>query len=226
MPDSFTVLTVCTGNIHRSPLAEVLLRRWADWYLPLEAARATRTRSAGLFAPKGSPMGRRAQAIAASLGADGADGAQHRATLLTDDMVRSADLVLTASLHHRDAILERVPGALRYTFTIREAGRLAADLPHRQAGTHPAATPPRLATLVASLADRRSAPPAAADDDIVDPQGRGDDAYLEMTAQLVPALAQLATVLFGMPEAERAAYLAAVADPAALAESTGVGSRP
>ena len=46
-------------------------------------------------------------------------------------------------------------------------------------------------------------------DDIVDPEGKDDEVYREMTRQQVPSLARLAHVLFGMPEGEVAAYEAA-----------------
>ena len=65
------------------------------------------------------------------------------------------------------------------------------------------------------LADLRHAG-APEDDDVIDPQGRDDDAYLLMTQQEVPALAEVAVALFGMSPADRAAYAEAASDPAAL----------
>ena len=224
MADDFVVLAVCAGNLHRSPLAEALLRLWASWYLPPSLTRHVRTRSAGLVAPSGAPMGERVQQIAAALGAD---GSAHTATRLTDADVRGADLVLAASRRVRDTLLEREPSAVRRTFTIREAGRIAASLPPARA-----TTVRDLRAAVGRLADHRS----AGEDDITDPEGRGEEAYAEMVAEEVPALVQLAAMLYGMPAGDVERYLLAVATgdglPARTApaptrgESRGGSSRP
>jgi protein-tyrosine phosphatase len=63
---------------------------------------------------------------------------------------------------------------------------------------------------VALLARNRTVQAGAAhDDDIIDPQGKGDDAYRLMARQEVPSLAALAGAFLGMPDAEVAAYRAA-----------------
>ena len=120
--DAFTVLVVCTGNLNRSALGAGLLRTWADWYLPADLSRRVRAISAGLGAPVGRPMRTRTRVIAESLGANGAD---HRATQISEDAVRSADLVLVASREQVDKVLGLAPTSLRTIFTIREAGRIA-----------------------------------------------------------------------------------------------------
>lgn len=198
MADDFVVLAICAGNLHRSALAEVLLRRWAAWYLPSPLAAQVRTASAGVIAPVGAPMGERVQQIAAALGAD---GSAHSATRLTDAHIRDADLVLTASRRLRDVVLQREPSAVRRTFTIREAGRIAASLDRVDATTvH------ELHAAVSRLAGHRS----PGDDDITDPEGRGDEAYAALVVQEVPALVQLATMLYGMPDGDAARYLEVV----------------
>ncbi|WP_188744353.1 hypothetical protein [Agromyces bauzanensis] len=199
--DVFTVLVVCEGNVNRSALGAVLLERWAEWYLPKGAAEHVRVTSAGLGAPVGSRMGRRTKVIAEALGAD---GSRHRAAKVTEAYVRTADLVLVSSSDQRDSVLALVPGALARTFTIREAGRVAEALPEWPA-------PRSLAELrarVFAIADNRIA--GAGDDDIIDPQGKDDEAYRQMAREEVPALAELARALFGMPRAEIAAYREAV----------------
>jgi len=200
----FTVLVVCTGNMNRSALGHVLLDTWSDWYLPADTARHVSITSAGLRAPEGSIMGRRSLVIATALGAD---GSAHRARQIDEAAIRNADLVLVASARQRHDVLGLVPGALRSTFTIREAGRIAALLDGSAAPT----TVEEMRARVAALAENRSmAPPTGDDDDIVDPQGRDDDAYRLMARQEVPALTAIAGLLFGMPKAEAAAYAEAV----------------
>lgn len=202
--DAFTVLVVCTGNLNRSALGAALLQTWAGWYLPAGLAREVRVVSAGLGAPVGRPMRTRTRLIAESLGAD---GSAHRAVQISDETLRSADLVLVASREHTEKVLGLVPAALRTTFTIREAGRIAESLSDAAAPT----SVEELRARVTELGERRSPPVGGGDaDDVVDPQGRGDDAYVMMARQEVPALARLATVLFGMPAGEVAAYEIAV----------------
>ena len=125
-PDSFTVLVVCTGNLNRSALGGALLRTWAGWYLPTALATRVHVASAGLAAPVGSHMRTRSRSIAATLGAD-ASG--HRAVQITEPMIRAADLVLVAEASQRDTVLGFAPAALKHTFTIREAGAIAGELP-------------------------------------------------------------------------------------------------
>ncbi|WP_426323459.1 hypothetical protein [Microbacterium sp. E-13] len=198
MADDFVVLTICAGNLHRSALAEALLRVWADWYLPPGLQGRVRTESAGVIAPVGEPMGEQVQRIAAALGAD---GSSHAARRLSDEHVREADLVLTASRRLRETVLQREPSAVRRTFTIREAGRIAETLaPARATTVHD------LRDAVGRLADRRS----IGDDDITDPEGRGDEAYAALIAQEVPPLVRLAAMLYGMPKGDVDRYLAVV----------------
>lgn len=213
MTPAFTILTVCTGNIHRSALAATLLETWRSWYLPAQTASLIRVHSAGFAAPVGSPMGEHVRLVAAALGGD---GTAHRATQLTDEMIASADLVLVASRRQRDEALARVPSALRTTFTMREAGRICEALPP--------ASPADLASLrsvVALMADHRGEHADPGSDDVIDPQGRDLDAFVQMTREEVVPLARLGAALFGMPAADLRAYLAVVDDPAAVLAMLG-----
>ncbi|GLI27368.1 hypothetical protein ARHIZOSPH14_16100 [Agromyces rhizosphaerae] len=212
--DTFDVLVVCTGNVHRSPLGAMLLGSWANRYLPPSASGSVRVASAGTRAPEGASMGRRARAIAVALGGDGRD---HRATQVTEAHLRAADLVLVASSRHRERVIQLVPATLRTAFTIREAGRIAANFRLPAAPRSVA----ELRAVVAGLAANRAL--GSGDDDIIDPQGGGDEDYLRMAAEEVPALASLAGLLLGMPQAEVAAYRNASYGPDLIADR---GSAP
>jgi protein-tyrosine phosphatase len=213
MNDGFAVVTLCTGNVHRSALAASLLRQWAGWYLNRDLAATVSVASAGFAAPVGAPMGDRVLTIARALGAD---GSTHRAAQVDDRLLSGADLVLVASRRQLEKVLNRTPSAVRKTFTIREAGRIAEGIE-----AAPPASPRDLRRVVQRLADLRGGAASEAEDDIIDPQGLGEAAYLQMVQEEVGALARLAVPLLGMPRADMDAYLAAAEDPSALLRSTG-----
>ena len=209
----FAVVTLCTGNVHRSALAAALLRQWAGWYLSRDLAEAVSVASAGFAAPVGTPMDDRVLAIVRALGAE---GSAHRAAQVEDQILADADLVLVATRRHLGKVLDRAPSAVRKTFTIREAGRIAEGF-----DAAPPASPHDLRRVVQRIADLRAGAASEADDDIIDPHGLGEAAYLQMVQEEVSALARLAGPLFGMPRADMDAYLAASDNPSALLRSTG-----
>src|SRR5690349_18837538 len=116
------ILTVCTGNICRSPFLERALQAELDrsW-----GPGAVEVSSGGTGALAGHPMEPQARAL---LEANGyaADGflARH----LTSPLVADADLVLTATRAHRGKAMTLHPKAVRYTFTFREFAHLACGL--------------------------------------------------------------------------------------------------
>lgn len=183
------ILTVCTGNICRSPLAEQLLAaRLADADVACE--------SAGTAALVGQPMDGRAADYSR---AHGGDPSRHRAAQLTPDRVREADLVLAATRAHRRAVVETLPRATQYAFTLREFARLlggldADDYARIDGHDEPAG---RLGELIASAAAHRgiTVPPAAADDDIVDPFRQTDAVYAQSVEQVLAAVERIAPAL-------------------------------
>jgi protein-tyrosine-phosphatase len=88
------VLLVCTGNICRSPLAEAMLRR----ELERRGADGIEVRSAGTGAWDGAPASEGAYLVALE---HGLDLSGHQARLLTRDVVKESDLILTMSRHQR-----------------------------------------------------------------------------------------------------------------------------
>ena len=115
------ILTVCTGNICRSPLAELLLAsRLADV--------GARTRSAGVRAAPAAAMTPEAIALAVANGVAEPAARAHLSRRLTESMLRSPDLILAMDRGHRREIAELAPSRLRSTFTVREFARLASTL--------------------------------------------------------------------------------------------------
>ena len=89
------VLFVCTGNTCRSPLAESILRR-------LGIAGVT-VASAGIHAWNGDRASEKSCCVAKE---HGLDLSAHRARLLTADLVREADLILTMTESQRNHVAE------------------------------------------------------------------------------------------------------------------------
>lgn len=170
MPQPFTVLVVCIGNVCRSPLAERLLRERLREQLG-ELSEAVVVESAGTRALAGRPM----DAMAAQeLGRLGLTNEDFRARQLTERMANDAGLVLTATKELRSRVLEDAPGALRRAFTITEF----AALVERASADSPRA-------LVADAAQRRSLAQVE-DYDVPDPIGAGPDVHRK-AADLVDA---------------------------------------
>jgi protein-tyrosine phosphatase len=157
---TFRVLFVCTGNICRSPAAERLFRaRLAD---PGDIA----VSSAGTKGLSGYPIDGPSALALEELGI-GTDG--HSARRLDKEMLRSADLVLTAATEHRAAVLRTEPSMVSKTFTLREFGRLAAQ----SLDAWPAFTEDELCIRVGAVARQRglAGPAGPAENDIADPYG-------------------------------------------------------
>lgn len=101
--EAFRLLLVCTGNTCRSPLAEALLRREVE----RRGWRHVRVRSAGVAAFPGTPASGGARRVGREAGLS---LEEHAARPLTPEEVEWADLILTMSPAHLDAV-ERHGGA-------------------------------------------------------------------------------------------------------------------
>lgn len=95
----FKITFVCTGNTCRSPMAEVIARKW----LIDNDIDSVVVESAGILANQGQGASEGAR-WAASEG--GVDLDHHGATLLTRRLVEESDLILTMSESHRLALLD------------------------------------------------------------------------------------------------------------------------
>ncbi|MGO4247967.1 low molecular weight phosphatase family protein [Paenarthrobacter sp. RAF54_2] len=178
----FRILTVCTGNICRSPVAERLLQAGLDQVSDAKFE----VRSAGTRAMVGEPI----QPLSADIiRTFGGNAANFKARQLTPAMLRHSDLILTMSSRHRPEVLQLDSSLLKRTFTIREFARMLNVLLD-DASVAPSGTiadwhqVPARAAAVRHLA----IPEDASDNDVVDPYRRGSDVYKQMEDELAPAI--------------------------------------
>lgn len=188
------ILTVCTGNICRSPLAaQLLATRLADLGVTVS--------SAGTRARGGTPMTPEAQALAADRGVPSSLSVDHAARYLTPAHVAAADLVLAMTRDHRREIVELDPSRVRTAFTVREFARLAADVSDdelRAAASGGAGGRERFAAALAVVAGRRGLvlPPASLEeDDVVDPYGRSTATYERSADEMAPGIAAVERIV-------------------------------
>ena len=117
----FKILTVCTGNICRSPMAERLLQHGLDQVSP----GAFEVRSAGTGALVGHAIEPHVEGFIRVMGAPTDNFA---ARPLTPAILAEQDLVIALTRAHRSKIVEMRPALLKKTFTLRE---LDTDPPPR-----------------------------------------------------------------------------------------------
>lgn len=171
------VLTVCTGNICRSPLLERLLQKELDRAWGPGTHEVT---SAGTHALVDYPMDERAAAVLRTLGGSPEGFVARR---LVPSLVAQADLVLTATKDHRAMVVRAHPQAVRYALTFREFAALAQDLTDEELPGRELPPAQRLRALSTPLMARRGQVPVP-EFDIADPFRRPDEVYQQMEEQV------------------------------------------
>lgn len=181
--DSFRILFVCTGNICRSPFAEILTRHLLIGKLGGNGAAAFCVGSAGVSAVVGSGMHPRTRAELAPWGLHTWPSEKFVARQLVPSIVEAADLVLTAQRHHRSAVAELTPAALSTTFSLREFARLLVTVDGRQLPTE---APVRARHLVQAARQQRGmvGPVSREHERLPDPVGQPQSVH-HLTAMLI-----------------------------------------
>lgn len=182
---TFSILSVCTGNVCRSPVAEAAVRQALSGEYPVLV------QSAGTGALVGSGAPDLTVGLALQHGLDVAD---HRGRQIDGSLIQTSDLILSMAREHRRRVVEFVPGAMRRAFTLRELSRIAEAAEHHlpdavhSSGAASAEEGMRAAVaLAASLRGTIAPPPEQTDFDVVDPYGQSEEIYQRSFSQLMPA---------------------------------------
>lgn len=192
----FTVLSVCMGNICRSPMTERLLARAVHDRAPEAGEPLVRSVSAGTGGwHEGEEMNPPAARQVCSRGGS-VDGFEARK--LRGDFIDEADLVLTATADQYDYVVALRPDAAPRTFVMGEFGRLlgaldAAALP--PAEPKPDSVHARGAAIVEAVHGLRNGAASLAGDDLDDPWGRGDQTFQRVGDQIEDTTVPFAALL-------------------------------
>lgn len=180
------VLVVCTGNVCRSPYIERRLRRDL-------MGTGIQVSSAGTHALVGRDM---EPGTRDCLRHSGGDVDSFRARELTDDLVRDADLVITASREHRAAAARLHPAAMARTFTLRDLGDLLSNLSVDELATAPDEATNWVRQVAATASRRRGLVPARQQGiDVTDPIGGPPSRFVLMAAEVDAALVPIVAAL-------------------------------
>jgi len=109
------ILLVCTGNTCRSSMAEALLKKLIEE--KKEVFGEIEVTSAGTYAMEGAKASPQAVVVMKEM-----DIAleEHRSTPITEELVKEADLILTMTLNHKNALVCMAPEVKEKTFTLKE----------------------------------------------------------------------------------------------------------
>jgi protein-tyrosine phosphatase len=177
----FEVVAVCTGNICRSPMAEVLLAA----HLRSRGLDA-HVRSVGTMAWNGPATPHAVEVMAER----GLDLGLHESRQLTREDVERADLVLAMTRDHLWRVARLAPDGESRVFLVPELARLGVAAGGR-------ARDEPVGCWLARVARGRPAAPVVgrADDEIADPFGESIEVYRATASRLDAALDTVAGLL-------------------------------
>lgn|SRR5690625_2500846 len=179
------VLTLCIGNVCRSPLSAQLL---ADRLDPA----FFRVESAGISPLTGDKMPVEMQRIVTKLGLK--DSAAHRARAVTVETIAKSDLIIGMSRHHRSAGVLLYPPAVRQAFTLLELAHVVSQIDEQDVGyimeQH---SDIEFAVLDTVMRMRGMVPRLSPEElyDVEDPYGRSNQAFGRSAKQIENAVDQI-----------------------------------
>jgi protein-tyrosine phosphatase len=192
-PTKFGLLFVCTGNVCRSPFAELLTAHLLAQRLGA-AVRPFWLASAGIEAVVGSAIHPDTRRQLEPWGLAGTDADRFTARQLEMGMIEQADVILTASVQQRSAVLRLCPPALAKTFTVLEFARLIGTV---DPGALPVDPVQRAHALVRLAPAQRGVQRVATpeDDSVADPMGKRRRAHKAAAQQISGAVTAIASAI-------------------------------
>jgi protein-tyrosine-phosphatase len=115
-----SVLFVCTGNIHRSPMAETMFKA--------KAALTNKTWqivSAGTWAPPGQPASQEVHTVMKKVGLD---VSAHRSRLVNRRILHGFSLILTMEANHKEALRVEFPEIADRVYMLSEMVDVKQDV--------------------------------------------------------------------------------------------------
>ena len=106
------IMFICTGNICRSAMAEAILRKTAE-----EKDKNIKAYSCGIFAENGAYPTR--EAIGTMKEYD-IDLTEHRATNIRESNIKDMDIILCATIAHKNNVINMYPDLKDKIYTIKE----------------------------------------------------------------------------------------------------------
>jgi protein-tyrosine phosphatase len=170
-------MTVCTGNICRSPAAALLLREYLGDLATVS--------STGTYAMRGHGI---PDEMLACLRADGIDGRDHSSSQFTDRAASESDLMIVMAAEHRRFAVAASPAVADRTFLMSEiatAARAGVELAGATAAE-------RLANLPRAVRGFREGLTGRSPADVPDPYGLGQRAYDDSYAMIREAVIDIA----------------------------------
>ncbi|WP_022869733.1 arsenate reductase/protein-tyrosine-phosphatase family protein [Yaniella halotolerans] len=179
------ILTLCTGNVCRSPLVAQLLAERLDPAI-------FRVHSAGTSPLVGDRIPEETQRIATRMGFH--DAHDYRARTLTEDMVAASDLILGMSRQHRGAAVKLYPPAVRRAFTLHELAHIVSHISEPELTRCMQHQPGIEAAFMHLVTRMRGVVPRLYPEDLYDaedPYGRSNRAYERSAKVLTDAVDQV-----------------------------------
>lgn len=186
---AFTITTLCTGNICRSPYAALVLKKKLDEIAP----GVFTVRSAGIQAMVGKPP---ARLIQRRLDALGIDTTAHTAQQMTPEVIDASDLVLAMEPIHSTYAVQMAPTAMRRVHLLRSFAEFYAEEAHSADSTvlprggSPACIETRWRCLTDLIATQRWRCKSS-HNTVIDPFGKSRLEYDQMTQEILGAIQQI-----------------------------------
>lgn len=180
------IVTVCTGNVCRSPYAQLLLQHRLDEVRP----GAFEVESLGTGALVDAPID---AGSARHLEAKGIAFDTFRGRQISERGLEGVNLALPLTVEHRKAVLSHAPRLLKRCFTVKEIARLidaaqeSEPWSQRLAGTH---TPEERWAQITQHLTRERGRHRVEDgiDDVADPYRQDDSAFELMASEIDAAV--------------------------------------